>query len=441
MIRTVLDLFRRTTAWLQRKTAVQPALFSGLGRAGWYADSYRHLREPTALDLLHELKGTAWACASVNAAVCARCPPRLYVTTAAHQPAARCLTRRLGAAEEQRLRETPHLAARVKGVETITEVVSHPLLTLLQQINPAHNSFDLWELTQLYLEFHGNAYWLLEMDDVLGIPVHIWILPSQFVRICRAADSPRLVDCYEFTAGGAVAQFAPEDVIHFRCPDPRAPYTGGLSPLRACYEQATLLSSGVARKRALYDNTALPGVVLSPDATIGQDERDRLEEQWNQKFRRGGAGKVLISETGLKVDLLSHSLGDLAALAELKATREDVANCFQVPLPLLSSETNLANLQAADHLHKSLAIVPRLRRRDEKLNEQLIPLYDPSGRLFLMSDDPTPQDQERLLKQTESDLKYGVRTINEVRSERGLPPVPWGDVPWVPPRVSIQEPQ
>jgi hypothetical protein len=30
------------------------------------------------------------------------------------------------------------------------------------------------------------------------------------------------------------------------------------------------------------------------------------------------------------------------------------------------------------------------------------------------------------------DLKYGVVTINEVRSERGLPPAPWGDVPWLP---------
>ena len=31
-------------------------------------------------------------------------------------------------------------------------------------------------------------------------------------------------------------------------------------------------------------------------------------------------------------------------------------------------------------------------------------------------------------------MKYGVVTINEVRSERGLPPVPWGDVPWLPQR-------
>jgi hypothetical protein len=30
------------------------------------------------------------------------------------------------------------------------------------------------------------------------------------------------------------------------------------------------------------------------------------------------------------------------------------------------------------------------------------------------------------------DLKFGVVTINELRGERGLPPVPWGDTPWLP---------
>jgi hypothetical protein len=63
-----------------------------------------------------------------------------------------------------------------------------------------------------------------------------------------------------------------------------------------------------------------------------------------------------------------------------------------------------------------------------------VPQFDPSGRLFLASEDPTPVDQDLTIKQQENDLKYGVVSINEVRSERGLPPVPWGDVPWLPDR-------
>src|SRR5204863_9185908 len=82
--------------------------------------------------------------------------------------------------------------------------------------------------------------------------------------------------------------------------------------------------------------------------------------------------------------------------------------------------------------HPALKIRPKLRRRDGKINEQLIPLYDATGRLFVASDDPAPESVELQLQQQEADLKWGVRTINEVRAERGLPAVGWGDRPWVP---------
>jgi hypothetical protein len=116
----------------------------------------------------------------------------------------------------------------------------------------------------------------------------------------------------------------------------------------------------------------------------------------------------------------------------MQATKEDIANAFHVPLPFLTGRTNLANMQAADHHHKSLAITPRLRRRDEKLNEQLVSWFDPTGRLFLASADPIPANQDQLLQLEQAHLKFGVRTINEVRAARGLSPVPWGERPWLP---------
>jgi len=141
-----------------------------------------------------------------------------------------------------------------------------------------------------------------------------------------------------------------------------------------------------------------------------------------------------VAESSLSVDVVNPSLGDLAALAEAGATKEELANVFGVPMAFLTTQTNLANLQAAEHQHMAKAIGPRLQRRDEKLNEQLLPLYDPTGRLFVASEDPVPVNTENNLKQTELDLKYGVVSINEVRGARGLVPVAWGNVPWLPER-------
>ncbi|MGF1577924.1 MAG: phage portal protein [Gemmataceae bacterium] len=162
---------------------------------------------------------------------------------------------------------------------------------------------------------------------------------------------------------------------------------------------------------------------------MGPEERDRLESQWNMKFRRGGAGKMLFAESAMKVDILSHSMGDLAALSEAKATKEDICNAFQIPIPFMTGETNLANLQAAKEMHMLLAIKPRLRRRDDKLNERLIPMFDDSGRLFVTSEDPVGNHEKEVVERQIQDIEHNIRSINEVRIERGLPLVPWGDGP------------
>jgi HK97 family phage portal protein len=425
-----MNLFDRLARWWLRKTP--PASLTGGQWTGTgFVDSFRRNRNPTANELMAELKGTAWTCASINAAVCASYHPRLYVRSGANDPRPKCLTRSLPPGAERKLRELPHMAGHLKTAVKIEEVTEHPLLTLLQSVNPMHNAFDLWELTTLYQEVHGSTYWYLQFGP-LGIPTEIWILPAQNVTPRREPNSPNIVDYYEYRNGSAVQQFRPEEIIHFRYPDPRDPYSSGLSPLRACFEQVSLLSDYAAFKQAKFQNRAIPDAIVSPDEVIGEEERNRLEAQWNSKFRRGGAGKIVVAETGLKVQLLNQSMGDAAALAEIGATKQDVANAFHVPLSFLSTETNLANLQAAEHQHMAKAIGPRLARRDEKLNERLVPLYDSTRRLFLASEDPIPGDPEADYRTREVNMKFGVITINEARALEGYDPVPWGDQPWLP---------
>jgi HK97 family phage portal protein len=424
------NAFARLVAWLRLK-AIPQSLTGNQWTGTTFVDLYRQHRSPTPNELMAELKNTAWTCASLNAAVCASFPPKLYVTTKPGEARPKCLTRAVSRKCLARLQSDPRLEVHTRGAENIQEVTQHPLLDLLAKVNPVHNAFDLWELTTLYQEVHGAAYWYLDMGP-LGVPEQIWILPSQNVTPRRGPDSTRLVDYYAYRTGSRERLFRPDQIVHFRYPDPRDPYLGGLSPLRACFEQVSLTSDFAAYKKAKFDNQAVPEAIVSPENVLGEEERDRLETQWNARFRRGGTGKVVVAESALKVQVLAHSMGDLAALADLKATKEDVANAFHVPLSFLTSETNLANLQAAEHQHMAKAITPRLQRRDEKINEQLIPLYDPTGRLFVASEDPVPVNRELTAKEQELNLKYGVVTVNEVRGEQGLQPVPWGDAPWLP---------
>jgi HK97 family phage portal protein len=429
------NLLTRAADWLRRLSADtrRPPIPLTAGPYGGphlgFHDQRSRFRHASPHELLAELRNTAWACATINAGVCASFPPRLYVATRPGDAMPQWPTRTISVHELKTLRKLPHLTPALKAAQHLHEVVDHPLLDLLRSVNPVHNAFDLWELTTLYQEVIGCAYWLLDLDPVLGTPRAIWPLPSQFVTPRRNPDSPQLVDSYVYRVAGQEVELSPTSVIAFRYPDPREPYTNGLSPMRACVDQVRLASALGAFKTARFDNHALPDALVCPDQVIGEEERDRLETSWNARLRHGGAGRVIVAESNMRVQLLSQSMGDLAALADLKATREEIASAFHVPISLLTSETNLANLQAAEAQHGRIAIRPRLQRRDEKLNEQLVPLYDPRGRLFLAADDPVPANQDQVLRDNQAYLQSGVLTVNEVRSQLGLPPVAWGDGP------------
>ena len=408
--------------WIGRKAAPPPA-----GGGSDFLDLFRLRRPPAPAELFAELKNTAYACAALNAGVCAAHPPRLYVRTRPGEAAPRRATKAVPRVTDERLRAAAHLDAHTKGAALIEEVTEHPLLSLFRSVNEEHNAWDLWELTTLHQEVTGSAYWLLEFDG-LGTPGRVWPLPPQGVRPVRAAGSANVVDHYEFRQGGTVARYGPREVIAFKYPDPKDPYGPGLSPLRACFEHVRLDSQYVALKMAKFGNHALPGVLISPaNGALSEQEARRLQTAWDQLLRDGGQGRAVVAESDVRVSVLSQALGDLSALAEVGAGKEVIANAFGVPAPYLFRETNLANLQAAETLHAALTVRPRLIRRDEKLNERLVPLFDPSGRLFLASDDPRPADRDRQLRQQIAHVRAGIRTVNEVRAELGLPSVAWGD--------------
>src|SRR5262245_36196577 len=118
-MRTFLaDALARLADWLRPKA--MPAVLAGPQWSGTsFIDAYRRSRNPTPNELLAELKNTAWACASINAAVCASFPPRLYVVTRPGQPRPKCHTKALPPAAEQRLRAAAHLAPYTKAADRV----------------------------------------------------------------------------------------------------------------------------------------------------------------------------------------------------------------------------------------------------------------------------------------------------------------------------------
>ena len=319
---------------------------------------------------------------------------------------------------------------------TRVEVDEHPLLDLLRNVNDDMNRFDLFELTALYQELVGNAYWYLAPTKLLGangqpIPGEIWPLLAQYVRVVPGTE--RMVDGYIYQLPFLTkpVAFTPEEIIHFKFPNPENIYYG-----KGCVEGGQFaIDSNEYQKRyevTLFKNMARPDGILSAEKELTETQIAQIRAQWRSLFSGASrTGNIAILQKGMKYQQTAINPKELDYLRGRIATREEILATFGVPGSKmgLTEHVNRANAVANDLTYQSETILPRLRRLEEKLNERLTPIYD--DQLEVEFDNPAPDDQEFDIVKDKAYLEAGVYTINYVREGEGLDPVSWGDKPLV----------
>jgi len=312
------------------------------------------------------------------------------------------------------------------GVEEVTD---HPLLDLLRKVNPVQTRYELWELTVIWLELTGNAYWYLARNR-LGVPVEIWPVQPDRMKVVPGKD--RLIQGYLYDYGGKRIAFDVEEIIHLKYPNPRSIYYGMGTLQAAAYSYDT---DHFMRRYSinLFRNMARPDSVLTTDQNLTEEEIERVRAEWNKVYGSvENVGKVAILIGGTKLQPYATKPQELDYVAGRKLARDEILGIFGVPASKLGlvEDVNRANAEANDITFQKEVIQPRLAMIAEKLNQDLVPKFD--ERLELRFDSPVPEDWERRLRERESNLKSGYTSINEERARDGLPPAPWGEAPLLP---------
>ena len=404
-----------------------------------YTDVFRKSRAPSTRELVQQLVGVAFACASLNADLVASAKLRLYVRTQRGQKKAPAYLNAMPIDRKtlRNLKESSITGPALAGDVTIEEVTAHPLLDLLHRPNPDADhglcGYDLRWMTQLYLESAGRAYWLIERDG-LNVPRQIWLLLPHWVREVPDPSGKRLIDHYEY--GGQ--QYDPSEIIRFHFPDPDNPYFGGYSPLSAAIEKIRISRKEDAHLNAMLENMGRPDAVWSPRGDsegggIGTAEASRVRSAFRQAFAMAGRGGLLVSEFPGSIQPLQWAPQDIVEIERAKAIKTDICNVFGVPdAKLERNSASLAAARTADYAHEKDAGLPRCRRNAHALNAFLVPMFDPSGRLFVEYDSPVREDEVFAFEQVRVAALSGAITRNELRAAVGLDPVTWGDLPLAP---------
>ena len=371
---------------------------------------------------------TSWiyAAASINATAVASTPLRLYVKS---DPNTRKLwnTRKASRKSVAWLRGD---AARVpsnyvlrKSAELGTDFEEvtddHPLLRLLSVSNPYHNGHDLSVLRVVWQELTGNAYMHVVVDG-MGTPTELWAMPPQWVEIIR--NSETFISGYRYGAGSeSKVTLAPDEVIHFRRPNPRDLWYG-MGKLEAAWGAASSNAAIHEMDLAMYANHARPDWLMTVKGDAGAAELDRIEAGIGNKLRGPRrSGNFLVTTADIDLKPLQFPPKDLVGRADIV---EEIAAVFGVPVSMLkANDPNLASAQTGFASWREMTVLPLCRMDEETLNQRLLPMFGLEGEAILAYDDPVPSNRQQDLTETQVAVAGGWMTPNEARAKNGFDPV------------------
>ncbi|MBU1777996.1 MAG: phage portal protein, partial [Gammaproteobacteria bacterium] len=129
----------------------------------------------------------------------------------------------------------------------------------------------------------------------------------------------------------------------------------------------------------------------------------------------------MIADEDFSIEKISWSPRELLAFNQRQWSKEAIINAFGQSIALHTETANRANIEGALYRWMKYEIEPACTRISEKINEQIMPMYDGQN-LFCYIDALVPEDKEFMLRQEQTDVQSHIRSVNEIRAARGLPP-------------------
>ncbi len=307
-----------------------------------------------------------------------------------------------------------------------TEVVTHPALDLLSKFNPFQTKTEFLEITVINLKTTGDAFWYKARNNG-GQVMELWNIRPDVMTI--VTDPQKWIKEYVMQkADGTQEHFPPEDIIHFRKPDPMDNYLG-MSPIRPAATRIQTEMFASRYQRDFFLNSARPdGVIKNPKSFLDADQKDDIRAGFEKLHRGlGRSSKVAILDAGLEYQQISLSQREMDFIESMKATRDDILVAFQVPKVILSivEDVNRANAETGMSIFLSETIKPEVEALVEKINEELIyPEFGPE--YYLDFEDMVPANRDQELLEYSNGITNRWLLINEIRSKEGLPPIKGG---------------
>ena len=308
------------------------------------------------------------------------------------------------------------------GIEQTSDPVVNKLF-----LNPnTHETFtELLYLTAFHIKLLGNAYWHKDSTTLgsrsKGIPTEIYPLYPQYVKVIPHAKNK--IDKYEYTVNGNTRYFKPDEIIHFKRPNPKDPFlgVGDLEGAEPIYED--FLNNSKVKSKTL-ERGNLPAGILVRDEFDGDDlEWERSKAAWEAKYvgTRGKGGIAWLTGKWDFIRLAMTAEEEERVESEKKSVKDILLN-HGVPASIIGQE-NAANYATArqDYINfRRFTCLPIVEYIFNRLNDPDEFLKKAHPDWYVKWELDGLLDVEQIVRDYKPLVQVGAMTLNELRVKCGL---------------------
>lgn len=303
---------------------------------------------------------------------------------------------------------------------------------LLSNPNPYFTRSQVFSYIENWLSINGNAF-IWTPTNGYRVPLQMWVLNPTRMRVIKGENN--FIDGYVYQSAQEGNIAIPEkEVIHLAKIHPAArpeEIIGmnifGVGLVSAALEYAHIDREVSAYLARLFENNTVPPLIATFPERFDQEEWHKLKAAWNEELPDYKLRALLGG--GMQLQLPPKGELSIGYDAVSKDTRAQIAQVFGVPPGMLDgSFQNRATAEVQWAIFRQNTIDPEALYIAEEFTRHFKRWEED---VLVEAQAYEYADPDLDMRKEEFELKWGLKTINEARTDRGYDKVKDGDVPLI----------
>jgi HK97 family phage portal protein len=303
---------------------------------------------------------------------------------------------------------------------------------LLNNPNPYFTRSQVFSYIENWLSINGNAY-IWTPTNGYRVPLQMWVLNPTRMRVIKGDNNFIEGYVYQSAQEGNIA-IPEKEVIHLAKIHPGArpeEIIGmnifGVGLVSAALEYANIDREVSAYLARLFENNTVPPLIATYPEMFDGDKWHKLKAAWNEELPDYKLRALLAG--GLQLQLPPKGELSISYEAVSKDTRAQIAQVFGVPPGMLDgSFQNRATAEVQWAIFRQNTIDPEALYIAEEFTRHFRRWEED---ILIEAQPYEYADPDADMRKEEFELKWGLKTINEARADRGYDPIKDGNIPLI----------